>query len=153
MIFLWYFLFQTSFYFLSSSYQKKVSAVGNFLPQNVSGWANRIGRLLSVNSRIYNYLVVVELSLTVPLLVKRALSKNSLLVKRAVSYLEYQITSKPWAWKPLLLDEFTSVGQKGICSSYPRPLLAKLITAGCQAGAVTSMDHLRKFRVLPAVFL
>ena len=31
---------------------------------------------------------------------------------RAVSYSEYQIISKPWAWKPPLLDELTKFGQR-----------------------------------------
>ena len=43
-IFLGYFLIQNSFYFLSSSYQKKVRAVGSFLPQNQSKLANQTGQ-------------------------------------------------------------------------------------------------------------
>ena len=42
--------------------------------------------------------------------------KNLPLLQRqafmAISYLEYQIISKPWARKPPLLDEVTSVGQR-----------------------------------------
>ena len=31
---------------------------------------------------------------------------------RAVSYSEYQIITKPWAWKPPVLDELTKFGQR-----------------------------------------
>ena len=42
--FLGYFLIQNSFYFLNSSYQKKVRTVESFLPQNQSKLANQTGQ-------------------------------------------------------------------------------------------------------------
>ena len=61
---------------------------------------------------------------------------------RAVSYLEYHIISKPWAWKPPLLDELTRFGQRQSAPAIPSLYQGKWKLL---ARAVTSMDHMLKF--------